>query len=80
MVNQKKLEARLLSDGQVLRAGREHCKGDPENPVTPTEMNGKALSLFIEGGMKSNKAERLITLIADLINDRPVRDLNLFKA
>ena len=69
-----------LSDGQVLQASREHCKGDPENPVTLTEMNEKALSLFIDGGMRPEKAERLIAVIADLINDRPVRDLNLFKA
>jgi 2-methylcitrate dehydratase PrpD len=68
-----------LSDGQVLRAGREHCKGDPENPVTLTEMNTKAQALFEDGGMAPDKAVQLITTIADLINNRPVRDLKLFK-
>jgi 2-methylcitrate dehydratase PrpD len=69
-----------LSDKQVLKAAREHCKGDPENPVTSDEMSAKALELFIGGGMKPDKAEQLIAVIADLINDRPVRDLNLFKS
>jgi 2-methylcitrate dehydratase PrpD len=69
-----------LSDGQVLQAAREQCKGDPENPVTSTEMNVKAGELLIGGGMRPDKAEQLIAVIADLINDRPVRDLNLFKA
>lgn len=69
-----------LSDGQMLQAEREHCKGDPENPVSPAEMNAKALELFISGGMRPDKAEQLIAVIADLINDRPVRDLNLFKS
>jgi 2-methylcitrate dehydratase PrpD len=69
-----------LSDGQVLQAAREQCKGDPENPVTSTEMNVKAGELLIGGGMRPDKAEQLIAVIADLINDRHVRDLNLFKA
>jgi 2-methylcitrate dehydratase PrpD len=68
-----------LSDGQVLRAGREHCKGDPENPVTLTEMNTKAQALFEDGGMAPDKAVLLIATISDLINDRPVRDLKLFR-
>jgi 2-methylcitrate dehydratase PrpD len=67
-----------LSDGQTLSASREHCKGDPENPVTSTELTVKAKALFQDGGMDSSSAEHLIAMIADLVNDRPVRDLKLF--
>jgi 2-methylcitrate dehydratase PrpD len=67
-----------LSDGQTLSASREHCKGDPENPVTSAELTVKAKSLLKDGGMVTKKAEHLIATIADLVNDRPVRDLNLF--
>ena len=69
-----------LSDGQVLQASRENCKGDPENPVTSTEMNAKAQALFEDGSMSPQKAKGLIGVIAELINDRPVRDLNLFRS
>jgi 2-methylcitrate dehydratase PrpD len=68
----------MLGNGKMLTASRKHCKGDPENPVTASELQSKALGLLQEGGMMVDEAKYLIAKIADLVNDRPVRDLNLF--
>src|SRR5690606_23899970 len=35
-------------DGRSLRAARHDAKGDPENPVTATELSAKARALLVE--------------------------------
>jgi hypothetical protein len=63
----------------VLEASRKHATGDPENPVTPAELTAKAKMLLTGGGMAEADAGRLIAAVLDLVHDRPVRDLGLFR-
>lgn len=65
-------------DGRKLSAVRREAKGDPENPVTAEELSVKARALIAGGGYSPVDADRLITAILDLADDRPVRDLALF--
>jgi 2-methylcitrate dehydratase PrpD len=66
------------ADGQTLSAVRKDAKGDPENPVDATELASKARGLLTSGGMAEIDADRFIETVHSLIEDRPVRVLNLF--
>jgi len=66
-------------DGRRLFAARREAKGDPENPLTPEELAGKARGLLAEGGLGDRDAEALVAAVLGLADDRPVRDLALFR-
>lgn len=68
-----------LVDGQKLESKRKHAKGDPQNALSEKEMVQKALNLMVFGGIKKHSAEALVKKISELVDDRPVRDLKLFK-
>lgn len=68
------------ADGRVLRAVRREAKGDPENPVTADELSAKARMLLVDGGMAAAEAERFVSSVLGLVDDRPVRELRLFPA
>ena len=68
-----------LSNSQKLEANRKHAKGDPQNALSERELKQKAMGLFISGGMTEFGAEELSDKILMLIDDRPIRELNLFK-
>jgi 2-methylcitrate dehydratase PrpD len=67
------------ADGRTFVTTRREAKGDPENPVTAQELSRKARSLLLEGGMADKAADALIATVLDLVNDRPLRDLQLFR-
>jgi 2-methylcitrate dehydratase PrpD len=52
--------------GETLMAGRDACKGDPENPVTPKELRAKAAMLLQHGGFSSERAASLIEAVLAL--------------
>jgi 2-methylcitrate dehydratase PrpD len=64
--------------GQILRVVRRHAKGDPENPVTASELAIKARALLVAGGQDAGRVDALVRDILGLCEDRPVRDLGLF--
>jgi len=66
------------ADGRRLQAVRREAKGDPENPVTASELSVKARGLLMDGGMKAAEADGLIDAVLSLPEDRPVRALALF--
>ncbi|MBS3649482.1 MmgE/PrpD family protein [Pseudaminobacter sp. 19-2017] len=68
------------ANGRVLEAARKEAKGDPENPVTASELSAKARMLLAGSGMPSAEADRLVAVVLDLPGDRPVRSLGLFPA
>ncbi len=65
------------TDGQRLRTSRRDCKGDPGNPVTPAELQDKALSLMTNAGIATDRADDFIKAVFGLVDDRPVRQLRL---
>ena len=67
-------------NGQKLEAKRKHTKGDPQNALSESELKNKALELFMSGGMTKRNADALLNKISELVEDRPVRDLKLFKS
>lgn len=67
-------------DGRKLTAKRRDAKGDPENPVSASEVRAKARMLLMEGGMSAVQADNLIEAILGLADDQPLRDLDLFSA
>ena len=66
------------ADGQVMSAARSAAKGDAENPVDATELASKAHDLLVGGGMAEADAAQFILTVKSLIEDRPVRELDLF--
>ena len=68
-----------LVNGQILEATRKHAKGDPQNPLSESELKNKALDLMVFGGMTKLTADALMKKISELVADRPVRNLELFK-
>lgn len=67
------------ADGRRLEAFRRHAKGDPENPVSAEELARKARMLMIGGGMGEPEAGAVVDAILSLADDRPVRELALFR-
>jgi 2-methylcitrate dehydratase PrpD len=67
------------ADGRRFSAVRRDCKGDPENPVTGTELAAKGRALLIDGGMPAGEADDFIAAVEALAADRPVADLGLFR-
>lgn len=65
-------------DGRTLSASRRQAKGDPENPVTGAEIADKARGLLALGGMSASEAGAFVEAVIGLVDDRPVRSLNLF--
>jgi 2-methylcitrate dehydratase PrpD len=65
-------------DGRRLQEIRRQAKGDPEKPLTATELAEKARIQMAEAGIPRERYEGLTTLILDLPNDRPIRALGLF--
>ncbi len=68
----------VLRDGSRYRAERRHAKGDPEAPLTRTELMAKARSLLAYAGIKQPDA--LIAAILGLAKDQPLPRLNLHEA
>jgi 2-methylcitrate dehydratase PrpD len=62
----------LTEQGQTLRASRLHCKGDPELPLTESEMIAKAHTLLDYAGIQPREQEHLINYILDLQNQTRV--------
>ncbi|KAG7666538.1 hypothetical protein KSW81_003257 [Nannochloris sp. 'desiccata'] len=62
-----------------MSATRSAAKGDAENPVDATELASKAHDLLVGGGMAEADAAQFILTVKSLIEDRPVRELDLFK-
>ncbi len=56
----------ITMDGKTVRTTREHCKGDPDLPLTGTEMIAKARTLLDFAGVHEPEQERLIKYILDL--------------
>lgn len=59
-------------DGRRLHAVREHCRGDPELPLSAAQMRSKALGLMVSGGLEQLPAERLCEQILSLAQCRQV--------
>lgn len=66
------------ADGRTLRAACRDAKGDPANPVTPAELEEKALAQMVEAGIAERRARQLVKTILALPDNRPVRSLALF--
>lgn len=64
-------------DGRVFEIVRKEAKGDPENPVGADELAAKARGLLAGAGMASDDADVLIATLRDLVDNRPVRDLDI---
>lgn len=67
------------SDGRHLQAACRDAKGDPENPVSEQELAIKARTLLADGGMNEEEIGVLLEAVAALKDDRPVRELGLFR-
>jgi len=63
--------------GKTLTVRRPVCKGDPENPLTATELATKARSLMESGGLDSRSAASVIDAATGLAKGQPVRTLAL---
>lgn len=68
-----------LVNGQKLEATRKHAKGDPQNALSESELKKKALDLMVFGGMTKLTADALLEKVSELVDDRPVRDLEVFR-
>ena len=64
-----------LGDGRTLRCARAHAKGDPEAPLSRTEMIDKARMLLAHG--RVNSPDALIESVFALANDGPLPKLEL---
>ncbi len=65
------------TDGRRLSASRRDAKGDPENPLTASDLKAKARAMLLESGLAEASSDTLIAGILALTNDKPVRDLDL---
>ena len=65
------------ADGRRLVTSRHHAKGDPENPLSGTELKDKARTLLIGSGLSDNRADAFIAAILGLTSGKSVRDLDL---
>jgi len=52
-----------LQDGTKLSRRVDYPKGEPENPMTPEEINAKAVSLFRYAGMSDQAAKRVLAAV-----------------
>jgi 2-methylcitrate dehydratase PrpD len=52
--------------GETLAADRAACKGDPENPLTRSELRAKASTLLHHGGFADERAASLIDAVLAL--------------
>ena len=64
--------------GRTVTATRREAKGDPENPVTASELADKAHGLLVAGGMAEPDARAFVDVVLGLVDDRPIRSLGLF--
>jgi 2-methylcitrate dehydratase PrpD len=64
-------------EGQRLTATRRACKGDPDNPVSAADLQGKALDLMTTVQVPEARAIAFIEAVRQLIDDLPVRQLGL---
>jgi 2-methylcitrate dehydratase PrpD len=64
-----------LDDGERLEARCTACKGDPENPLSPSEIEQKARLLLAAGGWTQTESDRLIERIRALPAAAAVGDL-----
>ena len=55
-----------LADGRILHAAQERPKGDPENPLTASELEAKFRQLAAWGGVESQHIERLLRWLREL--------------
>jgi len=62
--------------GNTLVAAVPACKGDPELPVTATEMRAKAAMLFAESGLSADTAGELTTAALALPRGGPLPSLD----
>lgn len=61
-----------MADGETFVAVCPVCKGDPESPVTDSEMRDKAHMLLAHAGLSANRTRELIDAILDLPNGAPL--------
>ena len=67
----------VTTDGRRLSASRRDAKGDPENPLTASDLKAKARAMLLESGLAEASSDTLIAGILALTNDKPVRHLDL---
>lgn len=65
----------FMADNQSVKSSRLHCKGDPELPLSPAEMEEKARLLLDYAGINEDEQRRLISYILDLQNQPQVHGL-----
>jgi 2-methylcitrate dehydratase PrpD len=65
----------VLEGGERLEEVRTVCKGDPDNPLGPAELDEKAAALFVLSGMAPSEAEGLIGDIRALTKGAPLAGL-----
>ena len=64
-----------LADGSVRREEIATAKGDPENPLTPAEIEAKARTLMAAGGLRADRIARLVAACLALAEGGPVAAL-----
>lgn len=65
-------------DGQVLRAKRVHCKGDPELPLDDNAMLAKARTLLDYAGVEAKQQQALLNYILNIQDQPRIPDVSGF--
>ena len=65
-----------LDDGRIERAAIATAKGDPENPLSASELDGKFLFLAATAGLSHSVAEDVIKAVIGLPNSDNLEHLN----
>lgn len=63
------------TDGKIFTARVDIPKGEPENPMTPSEIENKFLQLALYGGKEEKEAHAILRLIWGLKNDSNIKEL-----
>ena len=65
-----------MKDGNVIMAHRDHAKGDPDAPLSPTEMKEKAILLFSHAGIE--EPLKWIEKILNIYNESSFSENDLY--
>ena len=65
-----------MKDGNVIKVHRDHAKGDPDAPLSPTEMKEKAVLLFSHAGIE--KPFKWIEKILNIYNESSFSENDLY--
>ena len=68
-----------LGDGRTIEAAQDRPKGDPENPLTPAELEEKFRSLATAGGIAAPRIDALLDWLRALAGTGPL-DLDALRA